>query len=208
MQKQITRLIIIAGPQSSGKTTALNLIKKKFPNLTIINETNQYSLVSKKHLGGAFVTKEIEQKILDTDIKVVAKINRSLPVVVIETAIFHMVYGEYYCNKQLAKKYYSKYIHCHKNLHPIIIFINTKPEISWKRRKPIYLKRIKDNEIIIPSVKKTVLNKYRKIIYNLYPLWLKYYKIIPFEKYMIRNSNKSYFKFKKELLDLVHRLTV
>lgn len=208
MQKNKTRLIVVAGPQSSGKTSTLKLISDKFPHLPIINETNQYGLISKKHMGGAFVTCEIEKKILETDIKLVAEINHKLPVIVIETGIFHLVYAEYLIGKKEADQYFRNYLKAHQNLEPIVLFINTLPSVSWKRRKSIYLQRIKDNNIVNQQEKKEMLRKYRNNIYRLYPLWLKYFKKIPYKKYKINNSRKSRIDFERDIIKLISKLIV
>ncbi|MDO8609971.1 MAG: deoxynucleoside kinase [bacterium] len=208
MQKQKTRLIVIAGPQSAGKSTALKLIKSHFPQLPIIDEVNQYSIISKSHRGGAYVNLETEYKILNEDIKTIQNIKRNGIIYIMETGILHLSYLERLSNAKITDGFYKKYISAHNNLYPIIFFIDTKPQISWKRRRPTYLKRIKANNIADPKEKQIALKKYRQIINELYPLWLKYYHKVPFEKYMIKNSYKSYSVFKKELLDLVHKLSV
>ena len=208
MQKKKTKLITIAGPQSSGKTDTLEIISKYFPKFPIYFEVNPYSVVSKNHLGAAFTDSSLTKKIADIDIKNIRKIPRDNKIHILETGILHLCYLEHICSNYCAEKYLKKYILAQKNFHSIIIFIDTKPEISWKRRKPIYLKRIKDNIINGLHEKKITLNKYRKIIYDLYPLWLKYYHKAPFEKYMIKNSCKSYSVFKKELIDIIRKLTV
>lgn len=55
----MTTLIIIAGPQSSGKTTAFEFLRKKYPSFRFIPETNMYSVADRNHRGAAYVTKEL-----------------------------------------------------------------------------------------------------------------------------------------------------
>lgn len=196
-------LFIIAGPQSSGKTTILKYLKKKFPYFLFINETNQYSLLNKNHLGGAFVTREIEEQIVKADIKKVEEIDRSLKHIVIETGIMHCAYLEVFMSKTDARSYFHKYIQAHKGLHPILIFIDTKPQVSWNRRRRTYIERIIQAGVIDSFKKKEMLAKYKRNIENLYPLWIKYYKKIPFEKYMIKNSNKTWEKFEREIMNKI-----
>ncbi len=208
MQKEKTRLIIIAGPQSSGKTEAIKIISQHFPRFPIYHEVNPYSVESKNHRGGAYTNSSLSKKIVDIDIENIRKIPRDNKINILETGILHLCYIEQICGVFCAENYFKKYISAQKDLHSIIIFIDTKPAISWKRRKPEYLARIKKNNITNPKEQRATLNKYRSTISTLYPLWLKYYNKAPFEKYMIKNSNKNYYVFKKELLDLVHKLTV
>ena len=54
-----TKLLIIAGPQSSGKTSAFNHLKSKYTNFHYQEEINPYSLAGKNHPGGAFTTNEL-----------------------------------------------------------------------------------------------------------------------------------------------------
>lgn len=219
MQKQKIRLIVIAGPQSSGKTTSLNLLKQKYPNFNYLEEINPYNITNNNHQGAAFVNKNMQINIANIDIRRTKNIlvdqlshdrgnnGKTNNAYIIETGIFGLVYFERLMEIKNTDIYYKKYLSIYKKFDPIIIFIDTKPTISWKRRKPIYLKRIKDNGIIAPSDKKAALKKYRQIIYDLYPLWLKYYNKVPFDKYMIKNSNKSYSRFKQELINKIQFLT-
>jgi len=199
MQKALTKFLIIAGPQSSGKTTVFNLLKKKYPKLSFVEEINQYSLVNKKHMGGAFVNREIEIAITSENIRTTKKIDRTKKVVIMETDIFHVVYLEKSAGRKTAEEFFPRYLKAHKGLNPTIIFIDTKPRTSFQRRRKIYLKRIKDAGIIDLKTKKQMLEKHKKNIYDLYPLWIKYYKKIPFKKFMIKNSRKTFRKFVSEL---------
>lgn len=97
--------------------------------------------------------------------------------------------------------FYKRYVDIYKKYNPIIIFLDTKPRVSWRRRKPYYLERIKKSGITDVKEKQKMLKKYRQTIDDLYPLWLKWYKKFPFEKYMIKNSYKSYKKFVDEVFD-------
>jgi len=196
-------LFIIAGPQSSGKTTILHHLKKKSPRFLFIDETNQYSLLNKNHLGGAFVTREIEEQIVKADIKKIKEIDRSLKFIIIETGIMHCSYLENFMSKEEAEVYFNKYIQAHARLHPIVLFIDTKPQISWQRRKRKYVERIYKAGVTDSSKKREMLAKYKRNIENLYPLWIKYYKKIPFEKYMIKNSYSSWAACKEKIKSII-----
>lgn len=194
-----TKLLIIAGPQSSGKTTVLKLLETKYPEANFIQETNQYSLVNKNHLGAAYVTCDIEKQIVSEDIRIIKKIDRNKNLVIMETGIMHMGYVEEICNKKIADRFFQKYISAHKDLEPTVIFIDTNPQISFKRRKKYYLQRIQNIGITKSEEIDEILRKYENKIKKLYPYWLKYFKKVPFKKIMIKNSQKSYNKFMREI---------
>jgi hypothetical protein len=190
-----TKLITVAGPQSSGKTTILNLLKTRFPTYKFISEINPYTIVGNHHFGAAFTNKETELKIVDKDIKTIENIDLTEKIVIIETGILHLSYLELLCSRLIADNYYLKYLSAHRGLNSIIFFIDTKPKISWLRRKNNYLKRLDKVGIRDQKKRKIYLNKYKTRIYELYPLWLKYYHRVPFQKIMIKNSYKDYQKF-------------
>ncbi len=217
-------LLIIAGPQSSGKTTVFNLLKNYLiddrqpdKRVAFLSEINPYCFVNKNHLGAAFVDKKLQIAIANADLKRIQKIidnnfdhdrGKSCDkTYLIETGIFGLVYFEHILGRKKAEIYFKKYLEMYKHFSPIILFIDTKPEISWKRRKPKYLERIKNSGVIDPKKKAAMLKKYRGIIDALYPLWLKWYKKFPFEKYMIRNSYKTERAFLKEIVGLCKKYT-
>lgn len=202
MQKR-TKLFIIAGPQSSGKTSILAYLKKKFPHFFFIDETNQYSLIGKNHPGGAFVTRETEEAIAETDILKIKNIDQNIPCAVIETGIMHCSYHENFMSKSAAEKYFQAYIKAFNRLTPYLIYLDTKPHVSWQRRRPKYLERIAKAGVTDPSRKKEMLTKYRKNIETLYPLWTKYYGKVPFQKYFIKNSYTDWEKCKRKVKQII-----
>ena len=194
------KLIIIAGPQSSGKTTVFNLLRQKYPVHHYLEEINPYTLVGKDHPGAAFTNGELEIKLVNHELKILETLSSWLDppageagrtkMVIVETGIFHLVYLEKFAGKALANRHYQKYLKLHQFFKPQIIFIDTKPEVSWRRRKDNYLARIRKSGITNPTEIYKRLNKYQTNLYHLYPLWLKYYQKLPFEKIMIKNSKK------------------
>lgn len=182
----LTKLIIIAGPQSSGKTTAFNHLKIKFPNFHYQEEINPYLLRGSNHPGGAFTTHDLEMELVNEDIKELNNLNNRESnhhkTIILETGIFHLVYAESFCGKKIADRYFEKYLKIISKFNTQIIYIDTKPEISWRRRYPDYLARTKLNGDV------KALEKYQNKLYKLYPIWLKWYDRIPFKKQTIRNS--------------------
>lgn len=201
-----TKLLIIAGPQSSGKTTIFNLLKKKYPKFTFISEINQYTLEGKFHMGAPFVTKKMEIQIGDATIRAIGSATSSAKTVIMETGIFHLAWLEEVHGTAIANAYFSKYILAHNSLEPIIIFIDTKAKVSFLRRKKIYLERIRKAGVINTKEKREMLKKYKVKIVKMYPYFLKYYRKIPFKKIMIRNSYKDYQQFIDGVVQITNRL--
>jgi len=197
-------LITIAGPQSSGKTTVCQMVKLKHPEWNYLEETNPYTLTDGNHPGAAFTTKKLELQIVNEDIRKIKKINRLSDINLIETGIMHLMYLEAMINKKTADRYFDSYLKAHEGLKTIIIFIDTKPEISWLRRKNKYKTRVEGFDC--PSDKKKALQKYKDAIFRFYPLWIKWLDRIPFEKYVISNSQSSYAEFQRKILDAVSKV--
>lgn len=203
----MAKLIIIAGPQSSGKTTLFNVLKNRFQSWRFIDELNPYRVVNKDHPGAAFIDKALELKLLEEDLKVIKTIDNKRTTV-IETGIFHVVYGDKFCGAKIAQKYLEKYLKLHEKLESLIFFIDTKPEVSWRRRQNKYLERIKKLGISDEKEVTKHLAKYQKNLYSLYPLWLKYLEKCPYKKIVFRNSyinedefiREAFLQFQKFLL--------
>jgi len=199
------KLIIIAGPQSSGKTTLFNFLKKNLKNTLFLEEVNPFTIVGPKHLGGAFVDLALEKKIIEYDLKRLKKIiqEHKLQSIIEETGVFHLVYLKKLVNKKIFNQYLKKYLCLYKKFFPMIVFIDTKPKISWKRRRNIYLSRIQKQGIKDQKQKQTFLKKYANKIFYLYDHWLNLYQTLPFKKIIIRNSYKKETLFLKEGLNFI-----
>lgn len=192
-----TKLIIIAGPQSSGKTTVFKRLQQKYPHWSFFPEINPY-FFNKQHLGAAFADKKLTLMVTDKEIESAKRLIGHKQTLVLETSIFHLVYVKFYAGEKEANQYFQTYLRLYDKFDPLIIFIDTKPEISWQRRKEKYLKRLAN--IPDPRIKNEMFSTYQQRLYDLYPLWLKYYYLIPFKKIMIRNSFKTYERFINEVL--------
>jgi nicotinamide riboside kinase len=198
------KLMIIVGPQSSGKTTLFNFLKTKIKKALFLEEINPFTLVGKKHLGGAFVDLKLEKQIINEDLKRLKKIvyqPSEKELVIEETGIFHLIYLKKLANEEICTHYFQKYFRLYNKIFPLIIFIDTKPQISWQRRKQIYLSRLKN--ITDQKQKKLMLKKYREKIFELYPQWHWLYRYLPFKKIIIKNSYKKKRDFLKEALKIV-----
>jgi len=214
-----TKLITIAGPQSSGKTTIFNLLKENYPQALFLPEINPFTF-KKDHLGAAYVTKKFEKQIVEADINQIKNLKHSLynnrlknnkksrpRTVIVETGIFHLVYlDETIVGKKTAEKFLSKYLLALQRFKPLILFIDTKPHVSWQRRKNHYIKRLKKTKSTSGKEKKKFLERHKAKIYRLYPLWLKHYQKLPFKKIIVKNSYKDYSKFISETLSHISYL--
>ncbi len=202
------KLFIIAGPQSAGKVTLLNYLRKKHKNWFYVDEVNPASVTGKKYFGAINTTAELEKRIIEEDIKNIKNIRRDHNVIILNTGIFHYVFALYFNYKKLANYFFKQYLNAHKGLNPYVIFINAIPEVSWERRKPKYIKRIEDKGITDPAIIEQHLAKYKKIIDTVYPYWFECYNRVPYPKLIIENSNKKKNAFLKEADEIITKLTL
>ncbi len=199
-------LITISGPQSSGKTTALKFVRKTYPTIPVISETDVRTIAGENHLGGAFVTKHEQELILQKDIEIISSFDRDISYVVFECGIMHMIYAEEQFGEKEIQNYYDQFISAHSKLKTTVFFIDTLPEISWKRRKKIYRERISKAGIINPSEVKKMMKTYRTTIFSRYPLWKKWIRKLPFQKIIIENNHNSEKKFLEDFKKVFEKL--
>lgn len=192
---QKTKLIIFAGPPSSGKSIIFQLIGKKYSVVQLLPEINPYTVIGNHHHGGAFVDHSQEIKITEANIQRLIAILHQQKVFVTESDIFHLAYHKKLRNNKTFATYQKLYYQLYQKLHVSIFFIDTKPHISFRRRKTIYLNRVKDKD---PKTRRAMINAYESNIYELYPHLIELYNELPFDKIMIKNSYKSRGRFIKE----------
>lgn len=199
--------ITIAGPQSSGKSTALKHIQEKHKDWYIIEEINPYTIAGKNHPGAAFVNRDLEITLTKTDLaKIGAVKNKIDSNVVIETGIAHIVYSQFFAGKRVADQFYNDYLKLYNDLNPFLIFIDTNPKTSFSRRKSKYEERIKRKGIVGVKNKAKIMKKYKKTIFNLYPLWLKFYEKFPYPKVKVENSQINKEEFLAQLDNVIASL--
>ncbi len=208
-------IILITGPQSSGKTTLFNYLKNQYPKARFQPEINPYSILA-KHSGSAFVTEDLQTEISRLTIKQFRAFS-NLPqstLILWETGFMNLAYMQ----RDLKPKNYSHF----KNLYLKLahstdmkaIFIDTKPQVSWQRRKDIYLNRVKhyleDNQITDPNGQKKVtttrMAKYKDNLYLMYPLFKQAVKILNLPTYVVQNNNGSLESFLKQARQIVDRI--
>ena len=200
----------------AGKTTAAKILKKTFKNILYHPEINQYTLMNKNHVGGAFVGRAIEKKINKASfkrLKAIIEDGRDM-FNLIETDIFHCVFAKLLGEKQMAEENERKYQEFYQKTNAGIFFINTKPQISWARRRNYYLKRalktIKDQKLKGVQAKKRreeMMKKYKECIFNLYSLWSEMYDRLSYPKIKIPNNGQSLRIFEKKVVNGFSKLT-
>lgn len=197
--------IIITGPQSSGKTSSFKHLKKLHKRAKFIEEVTPYDFKGSDH-PKYISTYGIQEALAKKTIALLKKIDPK-DNYFMETGPMQIVYLEKYSGLKQANFYYEKFLRIMEHWNPILVFIDTKPEISFKRRRNTYLERIKKHKL--QDSRKTVMNTYREKIFRLYPLWHKWLKKFPFKKVIIKNSYKSEAEFKanldKVILSLISR---
>ncbi len=192
--------ITIAGPQSSGKTTAINFLRKKHDSWYFVDPIDPYTVASKNHRGGIYADKNLQINMMEIELIKIRNLEKKYnPVFVIESGIFRLVYANYYYNKKLAVEYQPRYMRLYNELNPYVIFINTPPEVSFVRRKERYVERIMRSGINDNVKFQKELEKYKKTIYKLYPHWQKFYQKIPYPKTVIENSKLEEHEFIKKI---------
>jgi thymidylate kinase len=205
------KYIVIAGPQSCGKTTALEFLKAKYSDRLIFHkEINPYTVSNKAKLGSIVADNKIEHLIHSEVLKRIENINGNAMNYVAETEIFHLAYVLMLNGKKDYRKKMKEYIKALGKREFYVIFINTQPEISFKRRKDEYMARIR-KEAVKRGMKRSVENKFRKEmlqkyeerIKEIYPNLITVYNDISFakNKNIINNGSNS----KKKFLGLVEK---
>jgi len=204
------KIVVIAGPQSAGKTTATNFLANKYKDkVKFYDEMNQYKLFPEKtKLGGVVVDEEMERAIHEADIKRTRKIVKEEEKALIETAMFHLVYHEKLIGREFYELADREYREVFEGVSLKVIFIDTKPEVSFRRRKPVYEARI-EREIkekgwvgeAASEFRKMMLEKYKRRMEENYPGWRRVYEEIDYarEKIIIENNERSQEDFLAEV---------
>lgn len=208
--------ICIAGPQSSGKSKAIKFLAQRLKDIKIHKEINPFVIGSKNHLGGVFVGKNLERKIIETDLKRLlwlSKIKRR-ECHLVETGLFHLVYAQEKLGQGTFKKIKKEYQDLLNKIEVGVLFLDTKPQISWARRRGYYLKRtlaeIKKGGLRGVEAKKLqdqMMRKYKKRIFDLYPLWLKMFESLSYPKVKIPNNGKNLEVLGRKVIDGFLKLT-
>jgi hypothetical protein len=167
-----------------------------------VEEINPYEHTKTDH-PKYLSTYGIQEELTKKTLAVMKNLGRKTNIIM-ETGPMQIVYIDKYSTPKKAEEYFKKYVEISKKLNPFIIFIDTKPNISFKRRRKTYEERIRRHKM--DNKKKEILDQYEEKIYYLYPLWHKWLDRYPFEKKIIKNSYKKESEYIKEVENLIKTL--
>lgn len=189
----MNNFIIIAGPQASGKTTCKkvlhDLLTKEYPKKNIISLEEAGQIVIKKHnaSGGMFLQSKHEHEIINLDInrmKIILENSGEENIYIDETNIFTLAHATTR-GIEVAKKIFFDYLELLRRLEAKIIFLDTPPETSWKRRKKTYAKR----SLTFPESKRNEIMKgFENYLKKLHPQLIEIFKKTELSKIKIDSS--------------------
>lgn len=193
--------IVIAGPQSSGKSTAIEAIREKFPEAKVYKEINPFTVSKKgeRHKGGAFVTPRLQKRIQEANLARLKTISRKRKGIYLEeTGVLGLAHAKMRLGEKAVNDYLGKYKKVLGKLNAAILFIDTRPEVSWKRRKDYYAEKAK--EIKSGEKRKEVLQRYKDYLYKIYPEFHRILGRLNVPVKIYKNGDSPVEKFKKEIL--------
>jgi thymidylate kinase len=180
--------ILIAGPQASGKSTAVRLLGEILPGSVIHNECGAFVLSSMRDSGGAFVTEEMERKILECEFAKLCGVAEGIHVD--ETGVFSLAHARGLGFGEMADEFLPRILDELEKFDVRIVFIDTDPDVSWDRRKHVYIDRgFLDDE----------MQEARAKIDRTYGELKKLYEELSFEKVLIENNSSDLGAFRGKI---------
>ncbi len=196
-------MVFISGSQSAGKTTLFNYLKNFYPQAKFQPEINPYTVVG-KHSGGAFVTTDLQKEIsrlTAEQFKILSKPAKE-GLVFWETGFMNLAYVLRNGKDENYLYFKKEYLKLARLAEVKIVFIDTRPEVSWQRRRANYLKRVQeyleDNHIKEEKreeVTQQRMAKYKKNLWLMYPLFKETLKVLNLPTYVIENNGNSLEEF-------------
>ncbi|MDO8483219.1 MAG: hypothetical protein Q7S86_05385 [bacterium] len=200
----MSELIIVAGPQASGKSTTIDMLNRQFrtmspllpvrkrPIIFPLQESRQIVIHKHMLLGGIFMTKEHEQEVVECDIirmNLILKRNCKRIVYMDECNIFTIAHARVN-GATHPEAYWGTYMALLEKLQTKVIFLDVPPDVSWERRRRKYEERL----IYFPKKRHAEITKqYRTQLYRMYPMLKELYRRIPFPKEIIDACAPSEF---------------
>lgn len=191
-------LIIIAGPQASGKTTAISVIFNNYKNIIPYKEASKIIIEKNKLIGAAFVG-DFEEEIHKLNAERIKNISKG-KIHVMESVIFSLAHPLILGKIGIYNNFYPLQKKILEELNAGVLFIDVAPRISWQRRKEEYEKRVKSN-----VEKEEILKKYKGHIENAYSILLKMYGKLNLPKIKI-NGNVDEIQFEERVKKSFERL--
>ena len=182
--KKKTLYVIIGGPQASGKSVAKKHLEETYENIVIFPESAQTILNNYRKkgiiLGGALANIDFQKRILESDLERMKRIHKSREVVYVDESNLFTVAHVIVKNSKLADLFLAKYMQTLESFEVGIIFTDIAPDVSWKRRKQVYMKRYEGT----PNFKDNMKHS-KEYIFQLYPHLIELYDALPYPKQKI-----------------------
>ena len=128
----------------------------------------------------------------------------------IETGVFHLAYLKRLVDKEKGKekeelylKLKKEYFSLFSRLPHLIIFIDTKPEVSWRRRRRDYRARVEKTVEEKGGRVRELMRKYKDNRFELYGYFKKLYKDLPLQKVLVENNYRKEKRFLKKIEKLL-----
>ena len=200
------KVVVIAGPQASGKTTAWRFLSDKCGGRAgFYEEMNPYVLFPERaKLGNLAVDEEMERKIHEADVARVSEVLKEGMVGVIETLMFHAVYYEEFLGEEFYHQGMRDYEEALRGVEVGVLFIDTTPEVSFAR----YWRRVV-GEIERRGLKgeearrwgEEMMKKYEIRMRDRYQKWWQVFEELDYvkEKWVIENNDRSRGSFLNEV---------
>lgn len=191
-------LIIVAGPQAAGKSTAISQIcsqyqavlpligqlGRKIPPILPLQESRQIIAHKDILLGAIFMTTEQEEWVVSCDLTrmdLILARPKNRVVYLDECNIFTIAHAMAHGVSQV-ERHWSEYVTRLKRLKAKVIFLDVDPEVSWERRRRKYEQRL----VYFPRKRhRSIMRAYHKYLKKLHPLLLDVYHRLPFPKELI-----------------------
>jgi thymidylate kinase len=192
----MSKMIIIAGPQAAGKSTAVTQLSsqacsiaplflgKRAPLLFPLQESRQIIVHKHMLLGAIFMTLEHELEVVNCDLErmdLILQRDQHHFVYVDEGNIFTLAHAAAHGITE-AGRYWDSYVARLTRLNTAVIFLDVPPDVSWDRRQRRYEQRL---AYFPESQREAIRQQYREYLGKLSPLLLDLYRRLPFPKVTI-----------------------
>jgi len=187
--------ILIAGPQASGKSTAVRFLGEILPKAVVHNECGAFVLSSMRGSGGAFVTEDMERKILECELGKLRGIVDGVHVD--ETGIFSVAHARALGFSELAEEFLPRILDELGRFDVRVIFVDTDSAISWERRKHVYIDR---------GFSSDEMEKARAKIDRTEGELMRFYENSSFEKVLIENNSSDLIEFRGKIEKTINQI--
>ena len=152
------KAILVAGPQASGKTSAIKLLSQLYE---VKAWEEPATIVFKRYkIRGAIESKSLQEKIWETDIHQLENLDEE-KINLLDNNFVNFAFYLYHHGITLESlRKIEIYLKRLKKIDLTILFLDTSPKTSFERKREIYMKR---------GYNKREMEKAKKLIYGVYP---------------------------------------